>query len=189
MNIFGSGGREDNRSLVNVDKDFTELVYKYQDELYRYACYLIYDKAEAFDIVQDTFVALHKNFKTLDHNLSLRPWLYKVAKNLCLDYLKKRKALNFSQMDEDEIANIPSEDLSLDELADSGLLEARLKEIFSELPLPAREIAFLKYFEDFTFKQIAEHLDIGENTVKSHFYRAKSKIYHLLKQNLYGRTR
>src|SRR3989344_3183079 len=114
MNIFGSGGREDNRSLVNVDKDFTELVYKYQDELYRYACYLIYDKAEAFDIVQDTF---------------------------------------------------------------------------SELPLPAREIAFLKYFEDFTFKQIAEHLDIGENTVKSHFYRAKSKIYHLLKQNLYGRTR
>lgn len=189
MDIFRSEHKSGCRTYAGVDQNFTELVYKHQDELYRYACYMIYDRTEAFDVVQDTFLKLHNNFKTLDHTLPLRPWLYKVAKNLCLDYLKKRKAVNFSQIDEDEIVNIPSDDPNLDELADSGLLESRLKEIFAELPFPAREIVFLKYFEDFTFEKIAEHLDISENTVKSHFYRAKSKIYSLLKQNLYGRTR
>lgn len=189
MDALSSEYKGSSRIYTSVDQNFTELVYKHQDELYRYACYLITDRTEAFDVVQDTFLALHKNFHTLDHSSSLRPWLYKVAKNFCLDYLKKRKALNFSQLDEDEIAEIPSNDSSLDELADSGLLESRLKEIFAELPFPAREIAFLKYFEDFTFKQIAEHLNVPENTAKSHFYRAKSKIYSLLKQNLYGRAR
>ena len=188
MSIFSSGGIESEQIYIGVNQNFTELVYKHQDELYRYACYLVGDKAESFDIVQDTFVALHKNFDTVDRTLSLRPWLYKVAKNLCLDHLKRRKALHFSQMEEDEITEIPNDDPSLEELADSGIAEERMKEIFAQLPFPAREIAFLKYFEDFTFKQISEHLNIPENTAKSHFFRAKSKIYSLLKQNLYGRT-
>ena len=99
-----------------------------------------------------------------------------------LDYLKKRKALHFSQL-ENEIEEIPAEDPGLDELAESGLLEIRLRAVFAELPFPSREIAVLKCLDDFTFEQIAKHLDMPENTVKSHFYRAKSKIYELLKKD------
>lgn len=168
-----------------VEAEFTEIVNAHIDQVYNYASYMVLDKDEAFDIVQTTFLALFKNFSKLDRSKPIRPWIYKVARNNCLDYLKKKKALNFSELN-NEVLEVPESDYDLEAQAGSEIFQDKVKEIFGILPTTVKEVMILKYFDDLTFEEIAEHMQIPVNTVKSHFYRGKSKVCQILKDQVYG---
>ncbi|MBX4205339.1 MAG: sigma-70 family RNA polymerase sigma factor [Candidatus Doudnabacteria bacterium] len=159
--------------------DFASIVNQNIDGLYNFAAYMVSDKEEAKDIVQTTFFAMFKNFSKLDQSKPLKPWLYKVARNNCLDYLRKKKALNFSEL-KDEL-EVPETDPLLEEQMNSSLAIDQFRTQLDSLPTVVKEIMLLKYFEDFTFEQISEQLDTPLNTVKSHFYRGKAKLYQITK--------
>jgi RNA polymerase sigma-70 factor (ECF subfamily) len=166
-----------------TEAEFALIVNQNIDGLYNYASYMVSDKEEAKDIVQATFFAMFKNFGKLDASSPLKPWLYKVTRNNCLDYLKKKKALNFSELI-DEI-EIPESDSKLEEQLNSNLAIGQFRIHLDILPTTVKEVMLLKYFEDFTFEQISEQLNLPVNTVKSHFYRGKTKLYQIMKEQ-YG---
>lgn len=159
---------------------FDRVVNENLDGIYNYARYMVLDYDEAEDIAQKTFISLHRNLKKLDASVSLKPWLFKVARNHCLDYLKKKKALQFSQVEE-QVLDVPENDIGLEQRLDDQLFMSKVKDLFRQLPVPMREVLALKYFEDLTLEQAAEALDQPLNTVKSNFYRGKAKLYQLLK--------
>lgn len=163
-----------------IDKNYTAIVNEHLDEIYNFTRYIVFDSDEAEDIVQKTFLSLFHNLKKLDLSLDIRPWLYKVARNHCLDYLKKKKNLQFSEVEE-QIAEIPLEDLSLEEQIDSQFFLEKFKQLVEKLPVSIKEILLLKYFQDMTFEQIAQTTGLSVNTVKSNFYRGKVKLYQSLK--------
>jgi RNA polymerase sigma-70 factor (ECF subfamily) len=161
---------------------FTGLVNKHLDEIYNFAYHMVFDYDEANDIAQKTFISLHKNFLKLDLNESIRPWLYKVARNNALDYLKKHKAVQFSEVEEEVVLEVPSSDPSLEAKMDDTLFMEKVRESMKELPVAMKEVLLMKYFEDLTFEQIADIQDLPVNTVKSNFYRGKQKLYKIINQ-------
>lgn len=174
---------EFNRPYTRTKEDvFNELVKAHIDELYNFASHMLLDSDEAEDAVQKTFISLYKNQTSLDLNTSIRPWLFKVLRNTCLDSLKKKKTLSLYQENEDgeNIIDVPAEDLVIESKLDDQIFLQKVREKLAELPVPLREIILLKYFEDLSFPEIAASLDIPENTVKSHFYRGKTKLYNLI---------
>jgi RNA polymerase sigma-70 factor (ECF subfamily) len=170
----------DQTQTSNLDQHYTAIVNEHLDEIYNFARYMVLDYDEAEDIVQKTFLSFYHNFKKLDLSLNIRPWLFKVARNHCLDYLKKKKNLQFSEVEE-QIAEISLEDPSLEERLDSLIFLEKFKQLVENLPVNIKEILLLKYFQDMTFEQIAETVSLPVNTVKSHFYRGKIKLCQLFK--------
>jgi RNA polymerase sigma-70 factor, ECF subfamily len=165
-------------SSKTKEESYTDLVNLHINELYNFARYLTFDPEEANDIVQQTFLSLYKNINRLDLSLSPRPWLFKVTRNLCMDHLKKKKALHFSEVD--EVLNIPENMPGLENQTDSQLMLERVKKNIELLPVNLKEVLVLKYFEDLTFEQISEITGQPVNTVKTNFYRGKSRLFALI---------
>jgi len=159
------------------EQAYTEIVNEHIDEIYNFARYMLFDADEADDIVQKTFLSFYNNMHKLDMSKPVRAWLYKVARNNCLDHIKRKKPTNFSQMAPDDNFDVPDTEPSLESKLDSAELLESVKREISSLPPQFSEIMLLKYFEDMTFEQIGELLGISPNTVKSNFYRGKSLLF------------
>lgn len=161
---------------------FTTIVNAHLDEIYSFARYMISEQDDANDIVQKTFLSLFNNMDKLDLDAPIKPWLFRVARNHCLDYIKKKKPMRFSELEEDnQVFEIPNDDPALEHQLDDVLFNERFKGYVQELPEAMKEVLLLKYFEDLTFEQIAQMQGLSINTVKSHFYRGKQKLYTLIK--------
>ncbi len=172
---------EEPRVDKTKEDQFTFFVNQYLDGIYNFAKYMVSDREEANDISQKTFLSLYQNFSKLDLTVSPRPWLFKVARNHCLDYIKKKKPLPFSEI-EDQIFDIPENLPSVESRVDDVIFIQKFKINVEQLPSAEKEVLLLKYFEDLTFEQIAEVQGASVNTVKSHFYRGKNKLYNFLKE-------
>jgi RNA polymerase sigma-70 factor (ECF subfamily) len=159
------------------EQAYTDIVNQHIDEIYNFARYMLFDPMEADDIVQKTFLSFYHNMHKLDLDKPVRPWLYKVARNNCLDHIKRKKPVNFSTIAPDDVFDVPDSDPSLDDRLDSAELLDTVKREISKLPPHYSEIMLLKYFEDLTFEQIGETLDISPNTAKSNFYRGKAMLF------------
>lgn len=160
---------------------YTSIVNGHLDEIYNYARYMVLDYDEADDIVQKTFLSLYQNLHKLDTSVSLRPWLFRVARNHCLDHIKKKKSLQFSQV-EDQILEIPENDTAIEEKVDSELFQENFKRLVETLPVNMKEVLLLRYFQDLTLEQIAGVLEQPLGSVKSNFYRGKARLYQMIKQ-------
>ncbi len=169
------------KPVVVADKEelFTQLVNRHLDEIYNFSKHMVSDSEEANDISQKTFLSLYRNLHKLNFSTSPRPWLFKVARNFCLDYIKKKKPIQFSE-NEAEILEIPESLPSVEAMLDEEIFLQQFKSNLDNLPVTEKEILLLKYFEDLTFEQIAEIQNIPLNTVKSHFYRAKTRLFKIL---------
>ncbi len=159
---------------------FTGLVNQHLDEIYNFARYMLADSSEAEDTAQKTFLSLYENIDKLDLSTSIRPWLFKVARNNCLNYLKKKKTETFSQ-NEEAALDVPENYPSLESRLDDQMVIENFKKHVEQLPVGEKEVLLLKYFEDLTFEQIADVINMPLNTVKSHFYRGKNKLFNLIK--------
>src|SRR3989344_4701065 len=158
---------------------YAALVKEHLDRIFNYCRYLTGSKQEAEDLSQETFLSLWENLQQLDTATSVRPWLYRVARNKCYDHLRRKSAIPFAEAEEAAM-NVPDEAPHLESQLDSQLFLDRVKGCVLQLPLREREILTLKYFEDQTFEQIAELTGDPVNTIKSSFYRGKSKLFEML---------
>lgn len=180
MNLLSSS----NTITDHNEQVYTEIVNTHINEIYNFARYMLFDSDEADDIVQKTFLSFYNNMNKLDMSSSVRPWLFKVARNNCLDHIKRKKPVNFSTIAPDDVFDIPDEDPSLEAKLDNAELLETVKREISNLPPQYSEVMLLKYFEDMTFEQIGETLEISSNTAKSNFYRGKSLLFAALPKDM-----
>ncbi|MBL8030566.1 MAG: RNA polymerase sigma factor [Candidatus Doudnabacteria bacterium] len=165
---------------MSNEEVYTNLVNTHLDEIYNFSYHMLFDHEEAQDVAQKTFIALHKNIIKLDLNFPVRAWLFRVARNNCLDAIKRKKALLFSDLEEESL-EVPSEDPGLETKLDDVLFLESFKEQLKDLPANVREIMVMKYYEDLTFEEISDILARPLNTVKSQFYRGKIRLYKIIK--------
>jgi RNA polymerase sigma-70 factor (ECF subfamily) len=165
------------------EQAYTDIVNAHIDEIYNFAKYMLFDADEADDIVQKTFLSFYNNMAKLDMEKPVRPWLFKVARNNCLDHIKRKKATAFSSLvEDDETFDVPADLPEIEAQLDNSELLDQVKREISNLPPQYSEVMVLKYFEDMTFEQIGEVLDISPNTAKSNFYRGKTMLFKALPQ-------
>lgn len=156
-----------------------KLVQGWYKRIYNFSYKFFYDHDLAMEASQKTFIALHKNIAYLQDTSRFRPWLYTIAVNCCREELRKKKSDRSVSMSEfrpgeqedsyhwevsgDRRQN-PERVLRQNELSD--LLQDCLMQLSEE----QRAIVIMKEYEGLKFREIAETLNISENTVKSRMY-------------------
>ncbi len=169
------------------DEDALEaLVSRYASGVYSLAKRYIGDADVASDVAQETFVKAWKNLKKFDDSKNFQAWILTIAKNTALDSLKRKAPLPFSSLEDPErgddiLSTIADPTPSMNEIFDAQTLSYAMDRAISDLPFAYREVVRLKYKPGFTFREIAEHLHIPLNTVKSNYRRALIRLRNTLK--------
>ena len=158
------------------DRSLEVLVGRYLKSIYRFAYSYTKDEQKAEDVAQETFLKVWKNIKKYDKQKNFKAWIYTIAKNTALDYLKKKNAIAFSQFETMDgrnlfIENIKDTALLPDKIMERKNMKAILNNAVKKLSEKYREVLTLYYTEDLNFREIAEQLDESINTVKSRHRR------------------
>jgi RNA polymerase sigma-70 factor (ECF subfamily) len=163
--------------LQGDDIALEKLIEKYLKPIYNFIYQLTRDKAVAQDITQDVFVRVWKNIDSFDTSKKFSTWLYAIAKNASLDWLKKKRPLPFSAFkDEDStgiLENIEDDTILYAENLLQSMDNKREAEIYLDsLSLQHKTIILLHIQQGFSLVEIAEIMKSPVNTVKSKYRRA-----------------
>jgi RNA polymerase sigma-70 factor (ECF subfamily) len=165
---------------------FEALVRRHQGPLYNFCFRTLGQAEDAADVAQETFVRLYSHLGQLDEREPIAPWLFRVARNRCIDLIRRRRTVPLGVPDESGETTLlvnPVDDEPLpDELAERADLQRLLSKAISELPPAYAEVVALRYAGDRSFAEIATILECDEGTARVRFHRAKS----LLRRQLHG---
>jgi len=158
------------------------LVYRYHTSIYKYVYRLTGNEILAQDITQETFLRMIRAIKGGSAPQRFKPWLYRIASNLCYD-MWRSAVYRYEEVCDVGGRGELAEGNMID-LLERQELRARVIKAVTDLPMDIRQTVVLHYYEDMKVKDIASVMDIPEGTVKSRLHRA----YRLLKEQL-GRER
>jgi len=146
---------------------------------------------DAEDISQETFISAYKSLHNFDTQRRFGPWIFRIANNLCIDFLRRRKYQSVSLDEhggyldeEDNFIQIPDKSPGPHKLAENAELKEIMERAISELPTKYRIVLVLRYIEDFTYREIADALEISVDTIKTHLHRGREMLKKKLRLNL-----
>ena len=167
--------------ILQGDPDaFSPLVKKYQKGVHALVWRKIGDFHIAQEITQDAFLNAYQKLRTLKNHNLFAGWLYVIASNLCLDYLRRNR-LPMESLDADNTNEVDKVSYSQyvaekqEEEADETRREV-VKELLKKLPESERTVMTLHYLGEMTIKTISEFLGVSQNTVKSRLSRARNRL-------------
>jgi RNA polymerase sigma factor (sigma-70 family) len=179
--------------LAGDQKAFETLVQRYSTPLFNFICRFLGDYDQACDISQQVFLQLYLSLPTLRTGDPLKAWLFQVARNRCLDELRRKHAIHFSELesanDEDELsplASMPDTSPLPEELAEHHDLQECLQQAIETLPPKFRSVVLLRYAGQLSFSEIGQVLAMPEATAKTYFQRAKPLLRTALSPQLQG---
>jgi RNA polymerase sigma-70 factor, ECF subfamily len=157
-------------------EEFGVLIDRYDAKLKRYAQkFLIYDETR-IDLVQDVFIKAYMNIKSFDTQRRFSPWIYRIAHNTFINALKQRESAPFTFFDTDMI--VPY--LKAPETADGEANHEEMKQILDDslslLPPKYREPLILFFYDNLTYQDIGEVLQIPLSTVGMRISRGKEQL-------------
>jgi len=165
---------------------FEALVRRHQAGVYNFCLRMLGQAEDAADVAQETFVQLYSHLGRLDEREPIAPWLFRVARNRCIDMIRRRRTVPLAAPDEASdgaSALEPADDEPLpDELAERADLQRLLTWAIAELPPAYAEVVALRYAGDRSFAEIATILECDEGAARVRFHRAKA----LLRRHLRG---
>jgi RNA polymerase sigma-70 factor (ECF subfamily) len=157
------------------EKAFLTLIDQYQERIYWYIRKLVITHENADDVLQNTFFRIFRNIGSFQGRSSLATWMFRIAHNESLRVLEKQNKARMTSLD--EISPSYLKDLSQDAYFDGEKTKLRLHQIIETNLSNKQRIVFnMKYFDDLSFKQMAEILHVNENTLKSAYYSAVKVI-------------
>ena len=169
-----------------------KLVQLWYKRIYNFGFKFFFDHDLAMEAAQKTFISMHRNIAGLQDVGKFRSWLYTVAVNYCREELRKNKSnksmsLHDLKPGEGEESYHREESRNRGEDPDRQLRHAELSDLLhkclNELSDEQREVVIMKEYEGLKFREIAEVLNISENTVKSRMYYALDALKRILNKN------
>ncbi|WP_409303809.1 RNA polymerase sigma factor SigW [Peribacillus sp. SCS-155] len=168
---------------------FGELVELYKDKVYQICYRMLGNRHEAEDMAQEAFVRAYVNIRSFNIKMKFSTWLYRIATNLCIDRIRKKKPDYYLDA---EVAGTEGLDMYSQIAADSAQPEEELESLelreavqaeILKLPDKYRSVIVLKYMEELSLKEISDILDLPVGTVKTRIHRGrealKNKLRHL----------
>ena len=165
--------------VVLSEKDFAELFDLHFENLMGFVCSYVRDEEVAKDIVHDAFLTLWSNRKRLNPTYPVKSYLFTLAQNCALNYLRHLRVVTGNEQAVTELLEAANEDLN-----DYEKRLVRLEEKLAQLPEKQREVLVKCVVEGKKYKEVAEELDITVNTVKTHITRALKFLRDELREDL-----
>ena len=166
---------------------FEALVRRHQGPLYNFCLRMLGQAEDAADVAQETFVQLYGHLGQLDEREPLAPWLFRVARNRCIDVIRRRRTVPLTAPADDEaaLALEPADEEPLpDALAERADLQRLLSDAIAQLPPAYAEVVALRYAADRSFAEIGEILGCDEGAARVRFHRAKALLRSHLRTHL-----
>lgn len=173
------------QSLQGDTAAFEELVTQYQNKIYTLAFRYMGNEEDAYDMTQETFLKAYRALRSFKGNSSFGTWLYRVATNVCLDELRRRKrrvpTLSLDEpvaiRDGDEFEKeIPDTSPTADILYERKEFFQYIQELLDEMKPEHKTAIILRDMMELSYDEIAEVLDCSSGTVKSRLSRARSAL-------------
>lgn len=159
---------------------FTLVVKQYSEQLYWKIRHIVLTHEDADDILQNTFIKAWTNLDEFQGRSKLSTWLYRIAINESLDFLRRQKSQKAVSADETiSVAN----QLIADDFFDGDETQALLQEAISRLPDVQRVVFTLRYFDEMKYSEISQQLGTSEGALKASYHLAVKKITEFFKQH------
>lgn len=179
------------QSLEGNQQAFELLVKRYSGPLFNFIFRFLGDYDAASDILQQVMVQLYISLPKLRTGEPLKAWLFQVARNRCLDELRRKHAIHFSELeksvDDDEqlaLADMPDISPLPEEVAERHDLQQILLKAIQELPPKFRAVVLLRYASQLSYAEIGRVLNMPEATAKTYFQRVKPLLRNALASQL-----
>lgn len=163
------------------DKGFELLVQKYQERLYWHIRNFVHFHQDADDVLQNTFIKVFRSIKGFESKSTLFTWMYRIATNESLNYIKKNKKHVHSNVEEH--LNEFELKLKADPYFDGDAAQLALLKAISKLPLKQKTVFNMRYFDELSYADISEVLDTSIGSLKASFHHAMKKVESFLKEN------
>jgi len=163
---MGTGG--------NTERGFRLLMEKYQERLYWQIRRLVYHHNDADDVLQNCFIKVFRSLHTFEGKSKLYTWLYRIAVNEALTFLKKKKQKYATSLDNAEAGF--QHPLQADPYFDGDEAQRWLLEVVARLPEKQRLVFNLRYYDEMSYADMSEVLGTSEGALKASFHHAVKKI-------------
>ncbi|MEM7099534.1 MAG: sigma-70 family RNA polymerase sigma factor [Pseudomonadota bacterium] len=160
------------RAVAGSNSAWHKLVKRYEKRVYNYALRMVGHPDDAFDLMQEVFVGVHRNLAGFRGDGAFPAWLFRIASFRCTDYLRRRR---FHEEYDDE-QNFADTTDNPEQSALTTFANQHITAALADLPHDQRQVVELKFFQHFTFEDIAAQLDISPNTAKTRLYSALRKL-------------
>lgn len=176
----------------NDQKAYAELMGRYKDTIFFMLLKMIKSKDDADDLTIEAFGKAFKNLSQYTPDFAFSTWLFKIATNNCIDFIRRKKeAVSLDKthetIDGDMISFEPkSEFLNPEEKAIKKQKIQVMQSVVEKLQPRYRTLVELRYFQERSYEEIAKELDLPIGTVKAQLFRARELLYHTLK-NMHGK--
>jgi RNA polymerase sigma-70 factor, ECF subfamily len=171
------------KQVIKGDQDaFGEIVEIYKNSVYQLCYRMIGNQHEAEDLAQEAFLRAYVNIKSFNQELKFSTWLFRIATNLCIDRIRKKKPDYYldAEVSGTEGLTMYSQIPSSTPLPESQLesleLHATVQKEILKLPEKYRSVIVLKYIEELSLNEISEILDLPLGTVKTRIHRGREAL-------------
>lgn len=166
-------------------RGFNELVRRYQERVYWIARRIAGTHEDADDIVQEVFVRVYEKLKNFRGDSSFYTWLYRIAVNVALNTVQKKRVKDFLQLDELFEESLPS-DVQTDASVLAQEYQTILERAIETLPPKQRAVFMMRYYDEMTYEEMARTLKQSEGGLKANYFHAVKKIQEYFRKE-YGK--
>ncbi len=160
---------------------FDELVKRYRKRVYALAYQMTYDSEDADDLAQEAFIRAYEAIGRFQIGMKFYTWIYRIVVNLCINH-KKRKARSVNLEPEDEAAIPAKPQSNPGVILEDAELGETIRAAMDELPEHQKTVFTLRVFQDLSYQEIADTLEISLGTVMSRLNRAREALKVSLKE-------
>jgi RNA polymerase sigma-70 factor (ECF subfamily) len=171
-------------------KAYAELLNNYRDSLYYMLLKMTNNQTDADDLTIEAFGKAFKNLHQYTPDYAFSTWLFKIAANNCIDFMRRNRRITFTtNMNSEESgqdnypSNIPSLNLSPEEKVIEKQKIRLMREVVERLKPHYRLMVELRYFKELSYEEIADQLNLPLGTVKAQLFRAREFLYQILKNS------
>ena len=179
--MIGENAMKDSELIQKVHSRNKEavgvIVEQYYEDIYRFCLYMVQKEDDAYDITQETFLRFMKYGTSYKHG-NLKGYLLMIARNICLNYFRDKKA-NVMEVGYERMNDIPNRKDQLREIEDCIYLRNLLEELSQNI----REVMILRIYEEMKFKDIAQIMGCSVSTAKSRFRLGVKQLKNLMEND------
>ena len=173
-------------ALTGEEKAFAKLMIRYKDAIYFMLLKMVNNKNDAEDLTLEAFGKAFKSLHQYSPNYAFSTWLFKIATNNCIDFLRKRRGVYVSienNMENGE-NEAPVKLCSTEPNPEEKLIRIQrailMRKIVHRLKPRYRQLVELRYFREFSYEEIAKELNLPLGTVKAQLFRAREMLFKMI---------
>ena len=165
------------RALTGDAEAFGELVRRWERRIFALTYGMLGREEDARDATQETFLAAFRNLRGFRGEAKVSSWLHRIAVNQCITRQRRSNVRSESALEDEHVTSFAMPlSHSPGHMAEGRQATAAVRRAINSLPLELRQVVVMKEFEELTFREIADALDLPLSTVKSRLYTALKQL-------------